>query len=155
MAPPTQITEPAVPTGRFPYLHPTATLVIAAVLLRYSLPDLAEAAATQTCSALSTAMDLMTMAVLLLGLGFNLARSQAGRKVAERGPEAGVRRARRLATWITPLFILGMMYGFQDTLPLSAASAYVTPILYAVASTYSYHLHQAAQAQANAHSFPR
>lgn len=155
MAPPVQITEPAVPTGRVPYLHPTAVLVIAALLLRYSLPDLAESAATQTRSALSTAMDLMTMAVLLLGLGLNLARSQAGRKVAERGPEAGVQRARRLFAWITPLFILGMTYGFQDALPLSAAVAYVTPILYAVASAYAYHLHQAAQAQANAHPSPR
>lgn len=146
MAPPVQITEPAVPTGRVPSLHPTAALVIAAVLLRYSLPDLAEAD-TPTRSVLATAMDLMTMAVLLLGLGLNLARSQAGRKVAERGPEAGVRRARRLAAWITPLFILGLTYGFQDALPLSAAVAYVTPILHAVASAYAYHLHQAAQTQ--------
>lgn len=147
MATPVQITEPAVPTGRVPSLHPTAALVIAALLLRYSLPDLAEAAATRSRAALSTGMDLMTMAVLLLALGLNLARSQAGRRVAERGPEAGVRRARRLFAWITPLFILGMIYGFQDALPLSATVAYVTPILYAVASTYASHLHQAAQAQ--------
>lgn len=147
MAPTVQITEPAVPTGRVPSLHPTAALVIAAVLLRYSLPDVAEAAATPTRSALSTAMDLMTMAVLLLGLGLNLARSQARRRVAERGPEAGVRRARRLSAWSTPLFMLGLIYGFEGSLPLSAAVAYVTPILYAVASTYAYHLHQAAQGQ--------
>ncbi|WP_022803255.1 hypothetical protein [Deinococcus ficus] len=145
MAPSVQITEPAVPTGRVPYLHPTAALVIAALLLRYSLPDLAEATATRSRSALSTGMDLMTMAVLLLALGLHLARSQAGRRVAERGPEAGVRRARRLFAWITPLFMLGMIYGFEDSLPLSAAVAYVTPILHAVASAYAYHLQQAAQ----------
>lgn len=57
-----------------------------------------------------------------------------------------MRRARRLSAWITPLFMLGLIYGFQDALPLSAVVAYVTPILHAVASAYAYHLHQAAQA---------
>lgn len=150
MTSPSPIIDPAVPRWRAAVPHPVAALVLAAVLLRYSLPDTAQAVAGHGGSALNTAMDLVTLAMVLLGLGMNLARSQARRKVAERGPEAGLLRARRLTAWITPLFLTGLVYGMVGTLPLSAIIAYVTPILFVLSCTYTHHLQLAADDHARA-----
>lgn len=135
MPSPSPIIDPAVPRWRAALPHPVAALVLAAVLLRYSLPDTAQAVAGHGGSALNTALDLVTLAMVLLGLGMNLARSQARRKVAERGPEAGLRRARRLT---------GLVYGMVGTLPLSTIVAYITPILFVLSCTYTHHLQLAA-----------
>lgn len=151
MTSPSPIIDPAVPRWRAAVPHPVAALVLAAVLLRYALPGTAQAVADHFGAApLMTALDLVTLAMVLLGLGMNLARSQARRKVAERGPEAGVLRARRLTAWITPLFLTGLVYGMVGTLPLNATIAYITPILFALSCTYAHHLQQAADDHARA-----